>query len=178
MSTPGPIEGALLLCVDMQPVFIRTVADGQKVLGRCRFAVAAARGLGIPVAFTEQAPEKLGATEPSLLALAGSPEVHAKDTFSALSPMGPVRAALTEGRSVEHLLICGVETPICVYQTAVDALEAGIAVTVLTDCVGARREGDARACLEALAMAGAHVIPSETVFYSILGGTAHPFFRD
>jgi hypothetical protein len=177
VSAAKPVEGALLLCLDLQPVFIRAVGGGVRMQRRCEFAVSAAHGLGMPVAFTEQVPEKLGGTEPSLLALAGSPAPHAKDTFSALAAGSPVRRALTEKRNIEHLILCGVETPICVFQTAVDALQAGIAVTVLSDCVGARREADSRACLEALARAGAHVLPSETVFYSILGGSSHPFFR-
>jgi nicotinamidase-related amidase len=177
MSAAKPVEGALLLCLDLQPVFLRTVGNGVRVQRRCAFAVAAAHGLGMPIAFTEQAPGKLGGTEPSLLELAGSPGVHAKDTFSALAPGSAVRGALTGGRNIEHLILCGLETPICVFQTSVDALQAGIAVTVLADCVGARREADARACLEALARNGAHVLPAETVFYSILGGSSHEFFR-
>src|SRR5665213_2580993 len=177
MSAAKPVEGALLLCLDLQPVFLKVVGGGIRIQRRCEFAIAAAHGLGMPVAFTEQAPAKLGGTEPALLALAGSPAAIAKDTFSALAVGSPVRRALTEGRSIEHLILCGVETPICVFQTAVDALQAGIAVTVLSDCVGARREADARACLEALARAGAHVLPAETVFYTILGGSSHAFFR-
>jgi nicotinamidase-related amidase len=172
------VEGALLLCLDLQPVFLGAVGSGQELLRRCQFAVAAARLLGIPIAFTEQVPEKLGATEPLLLGLADPAEVHPKDTFSALAEGSSVRAALTGGRNIEHLILCGVETPICVFQTAVDAVQAGLAVTILTDCVGARRETDSRACLEALARAGAHILPSETVFYSILGGSRHPFFRE
>ena len=167
----------LLLCLDMQPVFLRVVGNGERVLRRCKFAVASARGLAIPVAFTEQVPARLGGTEPSLLGLADGPEVHAKDTFSALAAESPVRRALTHGRGFERLIICGVETPICVFQTATDALKAGLAVTVLSDCVGARREADARVCLDALARSGAQVLPSETVFYSALGGATHPFFR-
>jgi nicotinamidase-related amidase len=178
MSAARPVEGALLLCLDLQPVFLRAVGNGVRVQRRCEFAVAAARGLGMPIAFTEQAPGKLGGTERALLELAGSPGVHAKDTFSALATGSAVRAALTEGRNIEHLILCGLETPICVFQTAVDALQSGIAVTVLSDCVGARREADARACLEALARNGAHILPAETVFYSILRGSSHEFFRD
>lgn len=168
---------SLLLCLDLQPVFLRLVAGGDAVLRRCKFAVAAARGLGIPVAFTEQVPARLGGTEPAILALAENPEVHPKDTFSALAAGSPVRRALTERRGLERLVICGVETPVCVFQTAADALKGGLAVTVLSDCVGARREADARVCLDALARAGAEVLPSEALFYSLLGGAAHPFFR-
>jgi nicotinamidase-related amidase len=177
VSAAKPVEGALLLCLDLQPVFLGAVSGGAGLRKRCAFAISAAHGLGMPVAFTEQAPGKLGGTEPALLALAGSPAAHAKDSFSALAPGSAVRRALTETRNLEHLILCGVETPICVFQTAVDALQAGIAVTVLSDCVGARREADARVCLDALARNGAHVLPAETVFYSILGGSSHGFFR-
>jgi nicotinamidase-related amidase len=177
VSEPAVAPGGLLLCLDLQPAFLRALADGDRVLGRCRFAVACAAGLGLPVAFTEQVPAKLGATDPGILALVPQPEVHAKDTFSALAAGSAVRRALTEGREIEHLLLCGIETSICVYQTALDALRSGVAVTVLGDCVGARRPSDAALCLEALARGGANVLPSETVFYSLLGSAAHPFFR-
>ena len=177
MNPPEPGRGALLLCLDMQPAFVRAVAHGDAVLGRCRFAVAAARLLGLPVAFTEQVPQKLGGTDPGLLALVERPAVFAKDTFSALAEGCPARELLLPGAGVEHLLLCGVETPVCVYQTAVDALRLGLAVTILSDGVGARREADAAMCLQALARAGAHVLPSESVFYSILGGAKHPSFR-
>jgi nicotinamidase-related amidase len=177
MKPADTAKGTLLLCMDVQPPFLRAVLDGERVLGRCQFAVASAAGLGIPVAFTEQVPAKLGATEPTLLSLAGRHEVHSKDAYSALAPGSPARARLLEGGSTQHLLLCGVETPICIFQTADDALKAGLAVTVLSDCVGGRREADSRVCLDALARAGARVLPSETVFYSIISHALHPFFK-
>ena len=177
MKTAAAKDGTLLLCIDMQPVFVRAVADGPRILRRCQFAVSAARGLGIAAAFTEQVPEKLGAADPGLVSLAGEREVHAKAQFSALAPGSPVLAAVGE-RAIGHVAICGVETPICVYQTAVDALRAGLEVTVLSDCVGARREEDARACLESLARSGARILPAETFFYGVLGSATHPFFRE
>jgi nicotinamidase-related amidase len=177
MNNAAAREGTLLLCVDMQPVFVRAVADGAAVLGRCRFAVAAAQGLGIAVAFTEQVPGKLGGTDPSLLALVRSPEIHAKSEFSALGPGSAVLAAAA-ARGVSHVLVCGVETPVCVFQTAMDALRAGLAATILSDCVGARRSADAAACLDLLSRSGARVMPSETLFYGLLEDAKHPFFRE
>ncbi len=175
-TAPSVPAGTLLLCIDLQPVFVSAVADGAAVSNRCALAVAAATGLGLPVAFTEQVPQKLGATAPALRALAPEAPAWAKTTFSALAdPV--IRAALLETQPVEHLLLCGVETPICVYQTAIEALAAGLQVTVLSDAVGARRPDDARVALEALARHGAHVLPVETIFYALLGTTVHPFFR-
>lgn len=180
-SAPAPNHGhaalgALLLCVDMQPVFVRAVTDGARVQRRCEFAVAAAQGLGLPVVFSEQVPQKLGVTAPELRALAPDAPALAKNTFSALADDG-LRDAILHQRHTEHLILCGVETPICVYQTATAALAAGLHVTVLSDAVGARRPDDAAACLTALGRAGAHVLPGETVFYALLHDVTHPFFK-
>lgn len=160
----------------MQPVFVRAVTDGARVQRRCEFAIAAAVGLGLPVAFTEQVPQKLGITVPELLALAPGSHAFAKETFSALADT-TIRDALLRERQIEHLLICGIETPICVYQTVLAALAEDLHVTLLCDAIGARRLDDAAACVEALRRAGAHVLPSETIFYALLGGVRHPFFK-
>lgn len=173
--TPVP-DDTLLLCVDMQPIFIRAMADGAEVRRRCAFAVAAAVGIGIPVAFTEQVPEKLGGTDPELLALAPQSAIWGKKTFSALADEG-IRDTLMRQRDVQHILLCGIETPVCVYQTAIAALADGLQVTVLSDAVGARRPADAATCLAALRHDGAHVLPAETVFYALLREVGHPFFR-
>lgn len=169
----SPSAGPLLLCIDAQPVFLAAVAEGATVQRRCAFAIAAAVGLGLPVAFTEQVPQKLGGTAPDLLALAPQARVWGKSTFSALADDG-IRDGLG---GADHLLICGIETSVCVYQTTLDALAAGLQVTILSDAVSARRPDDTRVCLEALVRAGAHVLPSETVFYAMLHDVKHPFFK-
>ncbi len=176
MTAPASTTGALLLCIDLQPVFVRAIAEGPRVQRRCEFAVAAAIGLGLPVAFTEQVPQKLGGTAPELLALASSAPVFGKNTFSALAD-DAIRDALLRDLHLDHLLICGLETPICVYQTALAALAVGLHVTLLSDAIGARRPDDATACLAALRHAGAHVLPCETVFYALLHDVTHPFFK-
>lgn len=171
-----PLTDTLLLCIDMQPVFIRAVVEGERVQKRCEFSVAAAKGFGLPVLFTEQVPEKLGRTAEPLLALAPGAPALGKRTFSALADETIARAILHDG-SIEHLLICGIETSVCVYQTAVAALAQNLTVTILSDAVSARRPDDAVVCLDALARSGAHILPSETVFYSLLHHVGHPFFK-
>jgi len=174
----GPdLSRVLLLCVDMQPIFIQAVGGGTHVQRRCEFAIAAARGLGLSVAFSEQVPEKLGGTAKELLALVPDAPVFGKNTFSALANEG-LRDAFLHERGLDHLLLCGVETPVCIYQTAIAAMADDLEVTVLSDAVGARRSDDAAVCLAALRHAGAHVLPAETIFYSLLGSVAHPYFRN
>lgn len=175
-SEHGTIGDLVFVCVDMQPVFVRAITDGARVQRRCEFAVAAAQGLDLPIIFTEQVPEKLGPTAPELLALAPRAPVLGKNTFSALADDG-IRAAILQNRPAAHLLLCGIETSVCIYQTAISALAEELTVTVLSDAVGARRTEDAKTCLEALARSGVHVLPSETVFYALLHDVKHPFFK-
>lgn len=169
-------DNTLLLCIDMQPVFIKAMSSGDRVQRRCEFAVAAAQGIGLPMLFTEQVPEKLGGTVASLRNLALSAPALGKRTFSALGDDG-IRDAVLGEHEVEHLILCGIETSVCVYQTAIAAMAQGLEVTVLSDCVDARRPDDAQVCLTALLKSGAHILPSETVFYALLHDVGHPFFK-
>ena len=165
----------LLLCVDMQPTLVATLPDGGRVQRRCAFALESGLGLNLPVLFTEQAPAKLGRTAAELLALVPKPETHGKESFSAFGDDKLTRRLQEIG--ADHLLICGIETTVCVYQTALAALQREYQVTILTDAIGARRPDDATTALAALARAGCHLLPSETVFYALLNDARHPFFR-
>jgi hypothetical protein len=131
--------------------------------------------LDLPLLFTAQVPDKLGGTVAELRELAPAAVELAKASFSALADED-IRHAVTEG-ATEHLILCGLETPVCVYQTALDALNLDLQVTVLTDAVGARRPDDAATVLRALAAHGAHCLPTETVFYALLHDATHPAFK-
>ncbi|MSU46656.1 MAG: isochorismatase family protein [Lacunisphaera sp.] len=165
----------LLLCIDLQPAFLAAIPDSQRVHRRCCFALEVAKGLGLSILFTEQVPGKLGHTSQDLLALCDEPEIVGKDTFSIFADKRI--ATHIKEKGLKRLLICGIETPVCVYQTARDALKAGYNVTLLSDCLGARRSGDAAAVLAQLAHDGCAVLPAETIFYSLLHHARHPFFR-
>jgi nicotinamidase-related amidase len=175
LPSADPEDKTLLLCIDMQPAFLAAIPQSQHTHWRCSFALEAARGLGVPVLFTEQVPEKLGKTAADLLALAAEPLVFAKDSFSALSEER-FRTHLV-GTQAKHLVLCGIETPVCVYQTAFQAMGLGYRVTILADCVGARRSDDASTALASLVHSGCTVVPAETFFYALLGNARHPFFR-
>lgn len=165
-----------LLVLDMQEVFLRAMPDEAVCLRRTEFAIRAARLLDIPVLFTEQVPEKVGSTTQALLdASDESPEVFPKTAFSALRAEG--FEARLEELECEHLLLTGIEIPICIYQTCLDAVAAGRAITVLGDCVTGRRPEDFAMVREALTRSDVHWLPSETVFYSILGDAEHPQFK-
>jgi len=169
------VPGALLLCIDMQSAFLDSIADRDSIINRCQLALQSARGLGLSAVLTEQVPAKRGPTIGSIAEAAGDAPVFAKTTFSALADEAV--SSQLQSHEVEHLILCGLETPICIYQTAIDALNQDIAVTILSDACGARRPHDALAALDALKRLGAHVLPLETVVYAMLHDTSHPFFK-
>lgn len=166
-----------LLLVDVQPKILDLIENGQAVLKRNCFAVEAARLLGVKIFYTEQVPEKLGGTCAELME-AGLKDVQGfpKSAFSALKERSSVLALQNAG--VQHVVVTGIETSVCVYQTVMDAKRLEMDVTVLSDCVGARRPEDHRAVVCAFQQMGLGWLPSETLFYSMLGSAEHPRFRE
>ena len=168
------LDAVALLVVDMQDAFLNVMPDRDAVLRRTALAIEAARAFGIKVIFTEQAPAKLGPTHADLLALAPEARVFAKNEFSALLAEG--LQEYLRRINVYHLLLAGIETPICIYQTALHAQDNDLDVTLLSDCTTGRRPEDCVIVMEALSRAECHVLPAETVFYSMLGSSLNPRF--
>ena len=175
MSNPSEHLGLLL--IDFQDVFLKEIPDRERLLKRSTFALKAAELLGVSVAVTEQIPEKLGATTEVLRSYwdVNTP-VFDKSAFSAFEAEGLNR--WIESNQIDHLLLAGIETSICVYQSALQALGADIGVTLLSDCISERRLEDRAPVLEQLLSMDAHVLPSETIFYSLIGSAEHPQFRE
>jgi hypothetical protein len=172
----SPVPHLALLVVDVQPTFLKAMPDAEAFLRRCALAVGAAKLLGIPVFFTEQVPAKLGGTHPDLRQAAGeSAVVVGKSAFSALA--GPELGAALSDRGINNLLICGLEGPVCVYQTAVDALRLEMGVTLLADAITARRPVDQETCFSMLRQHGVTILPVETVFYAMVRDAQAPHFK-
>jgi nicotinamidase-related amidase len=174
---PDPIQHLGLLCIDLQDPFLQVIPEREPLLARCAFAVETAKLLGIRIAVTEQMPDKFtGTTESIRNQLPEDTPVFGKRTFSALEAGGVDRWIGTN--QLDHLLLLGIETPICIYQTAVQALGDELGVTLLADCIGQRRHADREPVLRQLLAMEAHVLPAETIFYSLLGSADHPQFRE
>jgi nicotinamidase-related amidase len=172
-----PINHLGLLCIDMQDAFLKVIPRSESLIKRNRFALEAAKLLGLSVVVTEQIPEKLGPTNREISdALPENTPIFGKSAFSSMEAEGMNR--WIESNQIDHLLIIGIEVPICVYQTAVQALSEDLGVTLLADCLGQRRCEDQEPVLKQLLNMDAHILPSETVFYSLLGSAEHPKFRD
>lgn len=173
---PEIMDSVALLVIDAQDCFIETLHDKETFLKRTAFAIEAARCLKLHTIFTEQVPDKLGRTNSTLFKLANKPRMFAKTSFSALNAPGMER--FLRDNEIYHLLIVGLETPICIYQTGLQATEEDVDVTFLTDALGSRRPEDTAPVLDTLTRMGCQALPSEAVFYSLMGETSSPYFRD
>ncbi|PDH28817.1 MAG: isochorismatase [Puniceicoccaceae bacterium MED-G31] len=173
----NPTEHLGLLIIDLQSSLISKTDDEIELLNRCSFAIQAALLLQCKVAVTEQSPTKLGSICDELRRIL--PEeipVFSKDSFSAMDSSG-IKKWIGDNQ-IEHLLLIGLESSICIYQTAVAALGEDIGVTLLSDCIAERRIEDRQPVIQQLLSMDAHVLPSETIFYSLVGSAENPIFSE
>jgi hypothetical protein len=174
MTNPAHHLGLLL--IDFQDGFLNVIPNRENLLKRTCFAIESAALLGCSIIVAEQLPEKLGHTTANIKkVLPDQTPVLAKNSFSAMEAEG--LNDWVEQNQIDHLLLLGIETPICIYQTAIQALGNEIEVTLLSDCIGERRLEDREPTLRQLLGMDANVLPSETIFYSLIGDATHPHFR-
>ena len=165
-----------LMVLDVQAPFLKVIPSADSLVGRSAFAIEVAQLFGIPTLFTEQRPEVLSTTVEELTSLQPDAPRIAKTGFSAFTE--PAVEEWIGDHDLQHVLVAGLETSICVYQTVLDAIHADVEVTLLSDAVGCRRPDDGVTALASLRIHGAHVLPSESIFYSILRDSMHPRFKE
>ncbi len=163
MGTLLEREKAALLVIDVQERINAVMAD-QSHLPRIEVLVEACRGLEVPVIGSEQYPQGLGATVPSLTEAVD--EFAAKLTFSCFRDR-ELRIAL-ESPERKQIVITGIETHVCVLQTALDLLAAGFRVFVPHDAVNSRRATDKEWALHRMANAGAIITSTESTLFELV----------
>nr|CDP96096.1 BMA-MARB-1, isoform a [Brugia malayi] len=166
----SPLNSALLVC-DMQEKF--SVKYFEEIVQISKRLIVAAKLLDMKIIATEQYPKGLGHTVSELDLNKHNIPVFEKKKFSMCVPS--VTKMLESSQSV---ILCGLETHVCVLHTALDMLEKGIAVHVIADAVSSRSQTDRMFGLRQMEVAGAILTTSECVILGLLGGADHPKFRD
>ncbi len=157
---------AALVVVDVQSKLLAKMEEKEELLKNCKLLTAAAQELSVPIVVTEQYPKGIGQTDGELLETISEPEVIEKDTFSCFGE-SKFERSLTS-KETRHLILCGIESHVCVYQTALHALDFGFSVFVTADAVSSRKEQHKEWALAALNSAGCTVVPTETVVFQLL----------
>ncbi len=164
-----------LVVVDMQERLLPAIHEHERVVANVRLLLRAATALELPVVMTTQYLKGLGPTHALIAELAPGRVPLDKLTFSCFgSPDFKQEVAATGATS---LLLCGVETHICVLQTGLDALAAGYQVHVVTDATGSRTASNATLGHRRLESAGAVLSCAEMAIYELLGASGTPAFK-
>lgn len=177
MRTLRPrVKQCVLIVIDVQPSFLRPIRDREKVLQRVQFIVEMATLLGVPMLVTEQVPDKMGGTAATISEHLPS-GVHpiAKASFGCVESADFIVELKKLG--VKQAILVGIETHICVSQTALGLVDLGLQVGVCPDAVGARTLEMHKLGMER--MRDAHVSPihTEAVAYEWLESAHNALFR-
>jgi len=165
-------RSSVLCVVDVQERLVPAMADGDAVVARCRRLAEGARLLGVPTVVTEQYRKGLGPTVPSLAELLPPP--LEKLSFSCCGGQGFVESLPPAAGQV---VLCGLETHVCVAQTALDLLAEGYAVFLAVDAITSRHPLDRDVALRRLEASGAVPTTSEAILFEWCRTAADPQFQ-
>jgi nicotinamidase-related amidase len=175
---PLEAEQCALIVVDMQEKLLPSIWEKERLVRNVQLLIRMAGILKIPALVTTQYAKGLGNTVPDIASLLpGSPPIDklmfscfGSDVFCSLLKRLPGPRTT--------VLLCGMETHICVMQTAMGALREGYLVHVASDAVSSRAELNWRVGLDRMRAAGAILSSTEMMIYELLRSSGAPAFRE
>lgn len=165
---------SVLVVVDVQEKLLPLIDRSPQILINIAFLLDAAKLFDVPVLATEQYPKGLGPTS-SAIAQRLTSAIPEKTAFSCCGSTEFSNQIGKCGRS--RPILVGIETHVCVLQTALDLLERGYEVAIPVDAVAARGLVDHDTALRRMERAGALLATSEMVAFEWLGGSSSPAFK-
>ena len=152
-----------LVIVDVQERFIPVIPVADQLIANCRKLILGAQVLEVPVSATEQYPRGLGPTTPLLAELL--PERPEKMRFSSAESLPWARDGGAMQRERFRVVLAGIETHVCILQTAFDLQSAGFEVILPADALASRRKQDWRFALQRMRDAGMTVTTTESILF-------------
>lgn len=169
-------ESAVLVVVDMQEPFLNAIFQRGRVEGQCGILIEAAKVMSVPVIATTQYSARMGGVvEPIASSLPEGTECIDKMCFSCCKQPLFMDALKATGRT--QVVLCGVETHICIMQTAMHLLEQDYEVAVVTDAVSSRAGANWQSGLFRLGSAGVELPVTESVLYEWVVAADAPEFK-
>jgi nicotinamidase-related amidase len=167
-----------LVVVDIQQKLLPPIFNKEELVRNSQLLIRAAGILGIPALLSTQYAKGLGGTVPEIASLLTGTEAIDKNLFSCFG--SDVFCTLLKRLPGKRntLLLCGMESHICVMQTALAALRDGYLVHVASDAVGSRSEWNCRVGLDRMRAAGAVISSTEMMIYELVRSSATPAFKE
>lgn len=169
------INDCCLIVVDVQGKLAQRMVDKETLFKNIQILIQSARILEVPILWCQQVPEALGPTAPEIAEMLAGNEPIDKACFSCWGA-ATFRDRL-QGLGRKQALICGIETHVCIYQTALDLLREGFEPSVIADAVSSRTSENKRIALDRMATEGIHIVGTEMVLFELLRTAEHPQFR-
>lgn len=175
--TPLTPQRCCLYLVDPQVRLMAHIHEAERVIAAIGLMIHCARTLKMPIIANTQYRKGIGPLAPELEELLAGVPCPDKTEFNSLA--NPEVRALVQGlpKGVDTLLLAGVETHICIYQTTMGALDAGFQVQVVADGVSSRAPRNDQLGQQRLRELGAILAPAEMLIYELLGRAGTPAFK-
>jgi nicotinamidase-related amidase len=170
----NPLDAVLVL-IDFQGRLAEIVHRSEWVIPNVLRLVKGCQALDVPILSSLQVPEKLGPMLPELASALSGADPIVKHAFSALRVPEFMRDLVQTER--KQVLLTGIEAHVCVLQTGLDLLDAGYAVTVLSDGVFSRTQENHNLALQRLHDLGATISSVEMALFELIRTAKHPAFR-
>lgn len=169
-------KNSLLLIIDIQEKLVQAL-DKQVVVSKAATLAKASKIMGIQTLLTEQYPQGLGCTAPAISQnLLPDTITIAKTSFSAYAHEDFRQAIEKTGK--KQIIICGIETHICVHQTASDLLDAGYEVFVAKDACASRNKYEFKQGIDRMEANGAKISCVEIILFEWLKSAKNPYFKE
>jgi len=167
-----------LLVVDIQEKLLPPIFQKEQLVRNSKLLIRAAGVLKIPAIVSTQYAKGLGGTVPEVASLLPETEPIDKNLFSCFGSdvFCTLLKRLPGNRNT--LLLCGMESHICVTQTALAALREGYLVHVASDAVSSRTEWNWKIGLDRMRAAGAVISSTEMMIYELMRSSSSPAFKE
>ncbi|MFZ0306653.1 MAG: hydrolase [Candidatus Sulfotelmatobacter sp.] len=175
---PLESEQCALIVVDIQEKLLPPIFQKEQLVRNSQLLIRAASVLKIPAIVSTQYAKGLGATVPEIASLLPETEAIDKDRFSCFGSEAFCTLLKRLPGNRNTLLLCGMESHICVMQTALGALREGYLVHVASDAVSSRTEWNWKIGLERMRAAGAVISSTEMMIYELMRSSASPAFKE
>ena len=164
-------DNTAVLVVDYQTKLIPAISDKERLLNRSAMLLKGLKTLGIPMIISQQYTKGLGDTVAPIREAAGTSEHLEKLTFSAYPQL---REKLLPPEQQPYVLLCGIESHICVLQTAMDLKAHGYQPYLVADCLSSRKPADHRMALERAKQEGILLTTCEATLFELLAAAGNP----
>ncbi|EAR62704.1 hydrolase [Neptuniibacter caesariensis] len=169
-------DKSALLVIDVQEKLLPGVFENEKLVASCKWLMGVAKLMDIPVLGSEQYPQGVGPTVAELRELLPEEDFIGKTHFSCAD--APECSARIDSLDREQIVICGMESHVCVMQSALRLQAQGKQVYVVSDAISARNPIDTTAAIERMREEGIKMVTREMVGFEWIGRSDAPQFKD